>query len=284
MNTGTQTEYDSGYSPGAEESSQQKRIFVNLRAGRIGQTSDKPLEGFKEHKSVNKAGTEYIFYAKTYDHLTGFVEDIRWNTHTLTDGTKLSGWNLTINAGETGVFVLGVNVKDRPFQQLMNCLLNVDFHKTVRFVGFWGKNQHNDKPQKVLLLTQGLDPDTKKPLWIKPAHDQKWLSRLLINKLKEKVPLTENEERNVSRMQDGSFNKNYPYIVQNADESWSFDVWNNFLHDQMEQIVIPAVKAAAEERSVRMPPSTIPTDDIPEVPEEFTGPASLPQTDDDIPF
>ncbi|MGE3953528.1 MAG: hypothetical protein AB7F88_19765 [Pyrinomonadaceae bacterium] len=274
------TEFD----PGAEESSSVHRIFVNLRAGKIGQTSDKPIEGYREFTNVNKAGQEFKFYAKTYDHLTGFVDDIRWHTHKLQDGTVLSGWNITIDTGAQGTFVLGVSTKDRPFQQLMNCLVNVDFGRTVRFVGFWGKNQFNDRPQKVLLLSQGLDPATKKPIWVQPAHEQKWLSRLLIQKLKEGVPLTEQEERNVSRMHDGKFNKEYPYIVQNADESWSFDTWNNFLHEQMDELVIPACKFAYDERAngSRLESAAgIDESDLP----DFAGPTpAAPASDDDIPF
>lgn len=264
-----------GFEPGAAPSRPQQLVYVNLRAGRIGHTSDRPLEGHSEHSNFNKAGQEFKFYAKTYDHLTGYIDSIRWHSHPLPDGTKLSGWNITVNCGKEGVFVLGIGLKDRPFRQIMNVLLNVDFTRPARFVGFWGEDRKG-RPQKVLLISQHYDPVTNKPVWVRPAHEQKWLSRLLIGKLKEKVPLTEDEERNVSRMSDGSFNKDYPYIVQNTDESWSFDTWNNFLHEQMEQFVIPAVEAAAGERRGREV-------DAPEYfPAEFDGPVS--DGDDDIPF
>lgn len=274
-----------GFDPGAEESRDLRRIFVNLRAGRIGQTSDKPIEGYKETRNFSQSGTEYVFYAKTVDHLTGFVDDIQWHSHVLKDGTKLTGWNITVDAGEKGVYVLGIGSNERAFQQAMNLLGNVDFTRTVRFIGFWGKDRNN-KPQKVFLITQGLDPETRKPVWVKPVYDQKWLSRLIVNKIKGGVELTEQEERNVSRMKDGSFNREYPYIIQNVDDSWSFDMWNNFLHEQMQGVVIPAVKAAARQRQATNPTPIAPSEDVPneDVPADarYTGPSS--NYDDDIPF
>ncbi|MGE0247704.1 MAG: hypothetical protein AB7Q37_18935, partial [Pyrinomonadaceae bacterium] len=74
MEATKQAQEYTGFDPGAEESSSVHRIFVNLRAGKIGQTSDKPIEGYREFTNVNKAGQEFKFYAKTYDHLTGFVD------------------------------------------------------------------------------------------------------------------------------------------------------------------------------------------------------------------
>ena len=275
-----------GFDQGADESQASNRIFVNLRLGRITQTwkpkteNELPPPGYRPESTKNKSGVVNHFIAKTFGHITGFVNDIRWHTHKLQDGTMLSGWNITVDTGEKGVFVLGVSTNERPYQRLMNCLLAVDFTKTVRFVGFMGKHPKTEKPQRVLLITQSLDPETKKPIWIQPVHQEKWLSRLLIQKLREKMPLTEYEEGNVSRMKDGSFNKDYPYIVQNVNESWSFDTWNNFLHEQMEEFVIPNVQVAAEERGNRMPPAMVPTEDVPDMP-EFAGPAP---EDDDIPF
>lgn len=278
-----------GFDQGADESQASNRIFVNLRLGRITQTwkpknpNDPPPPGFSPQQTKTKDGRVNHFTAKTFDHITGFVNDIRWHTHKLADGTLLAGWNITIDAADKGVFVLGVNTNERPYQRLMNCLLSVDFTQTVRFIGFMGKNPKTEQPQRVLLLTQGLDPETKKPIWIQPVHQEKWLSRLLIQKLREKIPLTEHEEGNVSRMKDGSFNKDYPYIVQNANESWSFDAWNNFLHEQMEEFVIPNVQTAAEDRGNRIPPASVPTDDVPDMP-EFAGTAPADDDDMEIPF
>lgn len=277
-----QTPEFTGFDPGVGESQVNNRIFVNLRAGKIGQTSNEPREGYVEHKSYNKSGKEYTFYAKTLDHLTGYVNDIKWHVHTLTDGTKLSGWNITVDTGESGVYVLGIGTMERAFQHVMNCFVNVDFSKAVRFIGFWGRNQFTNQPQKVFLLTQGLDPQTNKPVWVKPGTEQKWLSRLIIKKLKEGIDLSEQEERNVSRMHDGKFNKDFPYIVENMDGSWSFDVWNNFLMEQMNEVVIPNMQIAAEARNHRVPPPIVPDEDIPG--DVAAPPAHTKLSDDDIPF
>lgn len=272
---------------GAEEASASNRTFVNLRIGKIAQTSKDPLPGFEPAKTVNKSGVENHFFAKSYDHITGYVSDIRWHTHTLNDGTVLSGWNITIETNDKA-YVLGVSSKDRPFQRVMNVLINVDFSLPVMFVGFMGKNQSNNQPQKVLLLSQEMSSDGK-PMWLSPAVEERWLSRSLINKLKENIPLTEAEERNVSRMQDGSFNKDYPYIVENVDGTWSFDTYNNFLHEQMREHVIPNVKACAELRGVHVAETvsmpefsgSLPSDVLAPDPSVTVGSV---RDDDDIPF
>jgi len=270
---------------GAEESQAANRIFVNLRIGKIAQTSDKQLEGFKPEQTQNQAGTVYHFFAKSYDHITGYVTDIRWHTHTMKDGTVLKGWNITIDT-TSQVYVLGVSSKDRPFQRVMSTLVAVDFEKPVMFVGFMGKHKGSGKPQKVLLLSQERGADNK-PLWLQPVAEEKWLSRLIINKLKEGVELNEYEERNVSRTTDGKFNKDYPYIVENADGGWSFDTWNNFLHEQMKEFVIPNVQAANEARNA-MSSTGLENQETFDLPEEamMTGPApgASPMPEDDIPF
>ncbi len=91
---------------GAAEGRTSNAKFVNLRIGKIAQTSKDPQVGYSPAKTVNKSGTENHFYAKTYDNITGYVDDIRWHTHKLADGTELTGWNITINTGKDE-FVLG---------------------------------------------------------------------------------------------------------------------------------------------------------------------------------
>lgn len=276
----TQSEY-TGFTPGAAEAEASNRIFVNLRIGKIAETSNTERAGFVPVKTKNKAGTEFHFFARPYDHITGYVTDVRWHVHTLADGTVLTGWNITIDTGEQGVFVLGLRSKDRPYQRVMSTLVNVDFERPVRFVGFMGKNKTTQQEQKVLLITQEMGPD--KPIWLQPATQEKWLSRMIIQKLKNGVALNDAEEKNVSRDKEGKFNKNYPYIVEGMDGKWAFNVWNDFLHEQVNECVIPNVKAANESRGY-----------APQIDEDrqFTG-APIPDespagvtipTDDDIPF
>ncbi len=279
MSTAASPQQDAGLTLGAEEAKGEGRIFVNLRIGKIAQTSNEPREGFKPASTKNKDGSVNNFFAKSYEKITGYVTDIRWHTHTLRDGTVLAGWNITIDTTNE-VFVLGVNKNDRPYQRVMNTLLNVDFERPVMFVGFMGKDKQ-DRPQKVLLLSQELG-ENKKPCWLQAYHEEKWLSRIIIDKLKQGVGLTEQEERQVSRDQNGNFSKEYPYIVQGADGKWSWDVWNNFLYEQMTDRVIPEVERIASERGAIARDSAV--DDLPA--EEFSGPMSGPGPayDDDIPF
>lgn len=261
---------------GAQESQGLNRMFVNLRIGKIAQTSNTQFDGFVPAQTKNKSGDITSFFAKPYDKITGYVTDIRWHTHKLADGTVLKSWNITIDTTEQ-VFVLGVSAKDRPFQRAMNTFLNIDFNNPVRFVGFMG--EYEGKPQKVLLMYQG----GEKP--VQPMYQERWLSRLIINKLKEGAELTEKEEKNVKRMSGGKFDKDYPYIVENADGGWSLDAWNNFLFNKIHDEVIPNVQAANERRG------TSPANGSEEAKEaaaiagdEFAGPRSAAANDDDIPF
>ena len=276
----------SGLDLGAGESQASNRIYVSLRTGKICRHNKEQLPGYAPKQTTNPDGSINNFYAKEYDHLTGFVTDVRWHTNKRPDGKVLSSWNVTVDTTKE-VYVLQIAPTDRPFNRFMNTMLAVDFTKPVRFVAFTGRDKQKNLPQKVLLITQETDSATGKPKWIQPVHEEKWLSRLVINKLKQGVPLTEAEERNVSRNTDGSFNKNFPYITQGLDEKWSFDAWKEFLHEQMQEFVIPAVKAAAEARGEIVHPDN--RGDAWEPPLEddntaFSGPAPSPVSDDDIPF
>lgn len=267
----------SGYEPGVGESRLSNRIYVNLRCGDIAETSNKEREGFTPETTKNQAGTEYNFFAKKYPHLTGYVVDIKWHTHTLPSGTVLTGWNIFIDTGGPKLFVLGIGSQDGPYSRLMATLPGVNFERPVRFVGFMG--EYKNRPSKVLLLSQQQDA-AGKPIWLQPKTEAKWLSRLIIDKLKQGVALTETEEKNVSRDKDGKFNKDYPYIVQKPDGKWSFDTWESFLFEQMNEFVIPNVLAACEARGYRHNEHSEPAK--PEVPADIANAPVLPE--DDIPF
>lgn len=266
---------------GAEEAAPSNRIYVNLRIGQIAQTSNKPLPGFYPAHTTNKDGTVNNFFAKRYNKITGHIDHLQFRTRTLPDGTSLSGWNVYINDGKN-VFVLEVGANSRPYQRFMNCMLNVDFSRTVMFVGFNGKDK-NDRPQKVLLLSQSIDPETKKPVWIKPVFEERWLTRAVAIKLRDGIELTEDERRRVEFDETGNPKRDYPYIREKNDGKWSMDVWTEFLFDQMESHVLPLCKAAADERGTQMndADADLPTDGD-DIPEYSGGPAA--QDDDDIPF
>jgi hypothetical protein len=44
-------------------------------------------------------------------------------------------------------------------------------------------------------------------------------------------------------------NKDYPYIFQKQDKKWNFDLWEEFIRDQIEAYVKPAI--AVSERRTR---------------------------------
>jgi hypothetical protein len=234
---------------GAAEARQSNAKFVNLRIGKIAQTSNEPQVGYSPAKTVNKSGTENHFFAKPYDSIVGYIDDIRWHTYTLKDGTELTGWNVAINTGKD-LFILGVSSNDRPFDGFMNSLCNVDFTQPVKFQGFIGESKDaqgkkTGKKQKVLLLyqTEGNPKD-----FVKGKHEMKWLSQLLVKKLKEKVELTEDEKRNIAYLDNGKIDGDYPYVKETLGGKWNFDNWREFLMGEMYSYVIPAVGIAKEDR------------------------------------
>lgn len=274
------TQTYTGMQLGAEDSVGGNRVYVNLRLGEIAITSREQFEGSSPAQTKSKDGKTTSFYARRKHHITGFISDIYWKTSTLPDGTVLSGWNVAIETGAE-TYVLYVAKNDRTYAQLMNTLLAVDFDKPIMFRGFYGTNKRSNKKEKVLLLSQELDPTTKKPIWLKPVVEMKWMSRLLGQKLKEGIQLTEQEEHNVSRMQDQSPNRVYPYIIEKADGTWSFERFEEHLYEQMLEFVIPNVKAAVEKRGTFVPVG----DNGDEIPEHASGVGPLPEDDDDeIPF
>jgi hypothetical protein len=265
---------------GAEESQNSGRIWVNLRIGKIAQTSNSPVEGFVPAQTENKSGQITNFFAKPYDHITGYVTDIRWHTKEFSDGGTTSGWNITIDTGKE-VFVLQLRSTDRPYHRVMNCLISADFDNPIRFVGFLGEYQ--GKKQKVLLLSQELNAEGK-PVWLEPSYAERWLSRAIIEKLRQGLELTEQEEKNVKRTSDGKFDKDYPYIHQKNDGKWSFDAWDDFLYEKMKSEVIPSVIEANQKRGVPTPDDdSIEHQEAAAVAAAGNG-SPINNSDDDIPF
>lgn len=282
---------------GKTEATTNNHVYVTLRLGKITESSKEPRDGFFPAVTHNNAGEAYHFFARTFDNLTGYVKNLRWYQNELENGTVLKGWKVTIDVGEDKDYILDIGDKQRPFSDFMSRVANVDFTRPVRFIGFTGKDG-----KKVLLLTQDRDTETNNPIWVKHKFEAKYLSRFIIDKLKGKQPLTEDEERNIARDDkgkilpqmkydelEGTFSEGYPYIFQNAsDEKWNFTVWTAFLIDFTKTVTIPRLESEVGDQPVLQRKVTASDDDLP----EFTGgdaPAS-PQVsasaeyDDDIPF
>ena len=239
------------------------RVYVNLRTGFFTETSPTKVQnvddvrsgkeaippGYRLFTTKNKSGTEYHFFARTYWDIAGYINEIKFHEHTLDDGTRLSGWNITVGTGEKE-FIIQVGSKDRPYAMLMSVLPNVDFSEPVKFVAFMGKGA-NDKPQKVLLVTQ--NPDETAKDWVKPKYEAKWLSQMLYQKAQdlnagEQVVLTEEEDRNLVFDEYKKVDLSYPYIREKRSGGWNFDNWEEFLFGKMETEVLPKVTEAVENR------------------------------------
>lgn len=280
-----------GLELGARESAPSNRIYLDLRAGRIGQTSDKQLPGFVPASSENAAGEVFHFFAKTLQDLTGYIDDLYFRSFTTKTGTVINSWNVVINTTKEE-YVLQIGASSRAADTLLSTLPNIDFTKPVMLVHFIGTNERTKKKQPVFLLSQSLNPETGKPVWLKAKYEQKWLSKLLISKVKEGVELTDEDKRNLAFDATGRIlgRDSYPfYITEKSDGSWSFEARSEQLHELAKEAIIPAIKMAADERKQAM--GLIPGASEP----EFAGPsefaeavhsASEPRAvfDDDIPF
>lgn len=222
-------------------------VYVDLRLGKITQSSKTSRDGFAPAVTRNNAGDEYHFFAKTFENLTGYVKELRWYQNTLDNGTILKGWKMTLDVGEECDYVFDLGDKQRPFNGFMSRLVNVDFTQPLRLSGYLNKNG-----KKVLKITQGCD-DAGKEIWVEPYFPARYLSRIIIDKLKAKEELTPDEERNIARSEDGkilgqmrydeldgAFTEGYPYIFQNAsDGTWNYSVYTAFLIDYTKEKTIP---------------------------------------------
>lgn len=276
---------------GAELADPTRAIYVNLRTGRLAETTaqlkdldpdriaEYKAEGFVDAKTKNNAGTEYHFLARPYDHLTGYITNIRWMDKPMKDGGKLVGWIVFVQVKDK-TFAIEVRDTDHPFFYLQSALLNIDFDRPVKFRAF-GKTNDKGKFRKVLLLYQGwVDEETGEPKAVPGLYRELWVDRELAAKINDNSPLTETDRKHLAFEADGkTVNRNYPYIKMKADGKWSTDVWAEFLHEKMESEVIPAMREAQIARAA--PQYSGPPQEIVVPQEEESVP---PSYEDDIPF
>lgn len=239
---------------GTEEAAGKKN-WLSLRTGRLCLTSSDELPGYKPAYTENKSGEKTHFFAKEFESVAAYVDDMRWHVKEFDNGAKTSGWNIALNTGDSETsFMFTISDKERPFNRLMSALASCDFTQPVKLVGFKGRDGN-----KVLLVYQDDTPGAKP---VSPKYQERWLSQDLIKKLKAGQPLSDDEKQRfaydaagniVPRMTyddtTGELSKTgFPYITQSPDGKWSTAVWTVFLKEKMEQDVIPAIKAAAAQR------------------------------------
>lgn len=263
---------------GATETQKSNVTYVNLRVGKISENNKEQKPGYIPLKTTNKDGTVNHFFGKEYDAIAGYITEINWRTRTLENGTRINGWDIKIDTTEK-VFVLNVGDKDRPFHRLMSVLCSVNFNEPVKFVGFLGGDKKQDK---VLLLYQDWYEEGKKPL--QPKYPEKWLSAVVKQKLNEKIELTEKERERVMYKPDGKPDASYPYIREKTNGGWSFEAWEEFLHEKM-QDVLKAVENAnyVRQQSAESYAAHGGTDSSSDdyVKDDFSEPVDVPNYDDD---
>lgn len=231
---------------GIEEAKSNNVKYLTLRTGKICETyreydESRQKDGFVPAQTKNKAGEITEFFAKNYDKLTGYVDNIKKASRDLPSGATITSYNIRINIGEDVKYILSVGTQERPYHRMLSVLGNINFNEPVRFQAFMDKRDPNNE-QKVLLMYQGGD----KP--VQPKYRERWLSQLIAKKIKDGIELTEEELSKLFLDKKGKPSLDYPYIKQKKDLKWSFDDWGEYIEEKVEEEVIPAVKAAAEER------------------------------------
>ena len=242
---------------GTEDAASKKK-WLSLRTGRLCLTAKERQPGYEPAFTENKSGEKTHFFAKEFDSIVAYVADMRWDTKEFDNGAKTNGWKIALDTGDPdNGFMFTISSMERPFNRMMSALANCDFTQPVKFIGFKGQKDGN----KVLLLSQEAGPDGK-PIWIQGRYAERWLDQDLIKKLKAKQQPTDEEKKSLAYDGDGRIlgrmtldettgelsETGYPYIVQTPDGKWSTAVWSTYLRQRMEEEVIPAIKAAAEQR------------------------------------
>ena len=276
-----------GYTLGASVADTTRKTYVNLRTGRIAQTSKEPLDGFEPAFTTKKDGTKTHFFAKEYKEIIGYITALNWHVSTFPDGSTDGGaWNVDIDTGSE-IFCLSVKKTDRPFLRFCSVLCGINFDEPVRFAGYKFLEGGHDK--KVLCLYQFGTEGAMQPIF-----QEKWLSQTLKDKIRGKEELNENDQKNLAFSDDGTilkpmvfdemegtFSEGYPYIVQSSDLKWDLGIWTKFLDAKVKEIVLPMIaEANAKRNPIEM--NGEPYVDEPEmsgVPEW-----QKPVDDDDIPF
>jgi hypothetical protein len=254
---------------GEEEFDGGNRIYLDIRAGWIAQTKKVSidengdpvkreveaarLEGYEVDHTVNMSGKVTWFLAKRKKAITGYVTDLRFYESKLPNqpDVTLTGIKITIETPHK-TYVLQVSSQDRPYSQVLNTLLNADFSRTLRFKGY-----KKDGKKNLLVYFGGNDNKD----YILGKHKMAflfWETRL---KIKENLPLSDKDKENIVFLPSGEMDTQYPYIFQKQDKKWNFDLWEEFIRDQVTAHLLPAIKAANEARAPDWKDGYAPEDD-----------------------
>jgi hypothetical protein len=235
---------------GEEEFDGGNRMYLDIRAGWIAQTKKVGLdengepvqreveraktEGYELEETENKSGKKSYFLAKRKKAIGGYVTDLRFYENKLPSDVILTGVKLTIETPDQ-TYILQIGSQDRPYSQVLNALLSVDFNHTVRFKGYKKEGKKN------LLIYVG-NNDGKD--YILGKHKMAFLYWNLRQKIKEGLALDEKDKENIVFLPSGEMDKDYPYIFQKQDKKWNFDLWEEFIREQIEAHVKPAIASA----------------------------------------
>lgn len=221
--------------------------FVNFHSGGIARTSKTPVTGWTQYEKKSQDGTVRNYWKLETPSLTGFVTGAKTWSKELDNGTVLSGLHIFIDCGDAGMFCLDINRKSDSdvLRRFISCGLNVDWEKMVQINGFLG-----EKERKVLFMRQ-MDEFEQEAVVIKPKYRERWVSDEVIKKIQKKEQLTEEELERLELNEDGTVNLKYPYIKQKfvpADQKlkWQFEAWDEFLDEQLNEYLLPAIKLAGE--------------------------------------
>lgn len=282
-----------GLSQGAESRPKVNVKYVNLHSGRLAETYSKKyvvakgleakVKDWREYTKYNQENVAFDYYAYDYPSLTGYVTGIRWFSKAMGDTEKV-GWHIYLDCGDYGIFAIELTPRDRfAFRSFMAMAVNVDFTKLVKISAFT-----NNKDWQIFVMWQ--ENEDGEVVTIKPSHKELWVtSELAANIKKKDYVFSDDEKKRLHFKEDGTLDLNYPYVRQRKNPStqkleWSFDKWQEFLNEQFEEHVLPAVADAQKTREASLGDVSFDTETLERESVAFTENEELPVTDDDIPF
>lgn len=228
---------------GAQERTQNDGTFYVIKHNCICQESKHEREGFEPVEVVNPQTRETsIKFIKRYQSLDGFITRIEYRDTEQQFDQRYVSWKIHLSLGGGRRGVLEIPFQSRMSSRFMKLAENIDFTEPVEFRAW--KDTKTDST--AFYVGQGDDGSGKtisvRQLYTKDDPDA------------------------------------CPPPRQAMGGKWNFDDQMTFLHDQMMNVVIPRVEAAAGMLEEHAQNGDSPADDLP----PYTVNDSAP--DDDIPF
>lgn len=203
---------------GLEERKDGQGIWLQIKHSSLCQESKTPREGFKQIEVENPRTREKVTkYIKQYSGLTAYVDEIEWKDTGDKYEQQFMSWLIKLINEEGERCVLELPFSSRASTRFMKVAENLDFSQPVTF-RVW----HDTREDKTaFLIGQGFTAEGK-TIPVKQKYTQD----------------------NMGKCPEG---------VKNRMGKWNFDAQNEFLYEQMMNVVLPKVAAASAKREFVKP-------------------------------